>query len=353
MKRLATLTLAMIVIAAGSVSAQQTDEFTGLATLIDFSLLVGDTEIAGRDNLPEDMRKEHGATLIDYSRQAGTSFTAADKAVMKTSLRIRNWEVRLTSSARTVQNVTQSQIREAQVKEDAARFGGQTVMGVRVHFPLYKVHSSAMIVPPFDIPAYSTLEVPEGQQNAPETRPGDQFVGFGVLKNVGIIRDIQVNYLGRNYPHGLSIVLENELGQEQTIFLGYLQSDGWNTLQWRNPQYQTEVRNRELRITPLYPRSAPYIRLKGLIIHRDASFEGGDFISYFKDIRIIYDRAVLNLREDVDDEATWGILNAREAARRNFELSRLGRLQVLRALEQRKMATIQDFPSPENTQPSN
>lgn len=347
MKRVATLWM-ILLLATGSVFAQQTDDFTGLATLIDFSQLIGDTEIAGRDNLPEDMRKEHGATLIDYSTQAGTSFTAADKAVMKTSLRIRNWEVRLTSSARVVQNVTQSQVREAQVKDDATRFGGQTVMGVRVHFPLYRVPSSAMIVPPFDIPAYATLPRQEGQNNAPESKPGDQFVGYGVLKNVGIIRDIQVNYLGRNYPHGLSIVLENDLGQEQTIFLGYLQTDGWNTLQWRNPNYQTEVRNRELRILPLYPRSAPYIRLKGLLIHRDAATEGGDFISYFKDIRIIYDRAVVNLREDIDDEGTWGILNARESARRNFELSRLGRLQVLRALELRKMATIEDFPSQDN-----
>ncbi len=343
MKRLATLFMLSTMFAAGSLVAQQTDDFTGLATLIDFSQLVGDTEIAGRDNLPEDMRKEHGQTLIDYSTQAGTSFTAADKAVMKTSLRIRNWEVRLTSSARVVQNVVQSQIREAAVKDDASRYGGQTVMGVRVHFPLYRVPSSAMVVPPFDIPAYATLPRQQGQ-NGPESKPGDQFVGYGVVKNVGVIRDIQVNYLGRNYPHGLSIVLENENAQQQTIFLGYLQSDGWNTLQWRNPQYQTEVRNRELRILPLYPRSAPYIRLKGLIIHRDAATEGGDFISYFKDIKIIYDRAVLNLREDIDDEGTWGILNARESARRSFELSRLGRLQVLRALEMRKMATIEDFP---------
>lgn len=345
MKRLTTLFAVTLLMASGNIYAQETDDFNGLATLIDFSQLTGDTEIAGRDNLPEDLRQEHGATLIDYSRQAGTSFTAADKAVMKTSLRIRNWEVRLTSSARTTQNVVQSQIREADVKEDASRFGGDTVMGVRIHFPLYGVDSSAMITPPFDIPAYSTLET-EGEEAAgAEAKPGDQFVGFGVLKNVGVIRDIQVNYLGRNYPNGLSIVLENEMAQEQTIFLGTMQTDGWNTLQWRNPSYQTEVRNRELRVLPLYPRSAPYVRLKGLIVHRDAAQDGGDFISYFKDIKVIYDRAVLNLREDIDDEGTWGILQAREEARRNFELSRLGQLQVLRALEMRKMATVEDFPS--------
>ncbi len=344
MTRMSSILAVMLLTFSGNIFAQETDEFTGLATLIDFSQLVGDQEIAGRDSLPEEMRKEHGATLIDYSRQAGTSFTPADKAVMKTSLRIRNWEISLTSSARTTQNVVQSQIRESDVKEDATRFGGDTVLGVRIHFPIFAVHSYAMIKPPFDIPAYSTLETAEGTTVA-EAKPGDQFVGFGVLKNVGVIRDIQVNYLGRNFPNGLSIVLENQNGQEQIIFLGYMRTDGWNTLQWRNPSYQTEVRNRELTVLPLYPKSAPYIRLKGLIVHRDAAQEGGDFISYFRDIRVIFDRAVLNLREDIDDEETWGILRAREEARRNFELSRLGQLQVLRALEIRKMATIENFPS--------
>jgi hypothetical protein len=51
----------------------------------------------------------------------------------------------------------------------------------------------------------------------------------------------------------------------------------------------------------------------------------------------VYDKAVLSLERDIDDESTWGILQKREEARRNAELKRLGNIQVLRYLEQKKM----------------
>jgi hypothetical protein len=303
--------------------------FAEQATLIDFSTLVG----SGDNSL-------HAATAIDYSRQAGSAYSAEDKAKMKISLAIASWEISLASSARSVENQTLSYITAAPVKADAAKYASSTVMGVRVHFPAYAINSYAVIKPPFSIPAYATLE---GDQNA---KVGAQFDGFGVLKNVGVVKSIQINVLGRNFPNGLSLLLENETGEEQEIFMGYLNFDGWKSLTWVNPDYQQSVRNREIRINALYPRSAPFLKLKGIVIRRDAAQDGGDVVSYIKDIKVIYDLAVVDRNSDVDDEAIWGILKQREESQRNYEAARLGNLQVLRAVEQKKQATESGFDQP-------
>lgn len=303
--------------------------FAEQATLIDFSKLIGE----GDSGL-------HAPTTIDYSRQAGSSYSAEDKALMKVSLAIPSWEVQLASSSQTVENQSNSFVRASKVNADASKYAGETVMGVRIHFPTFGINSYAVIKPPFTIPAYATLE---GDQNA---KAGAQFDGFGVVKNVGVIKSIQINVLGRNYSNSLSLLLENESGEEQEIFMGYLNFDGWKALQWNNPNYQTEVRNRDIKVLPLYPRSAPFLKLKGIVIHRDASQDGGDIVSYIKDIKVIYDQAVLDRNSDIDDEAVWGILKQREESRRNFELSKLGNLQVLRALEVKKMAKEATFDAP-------
>jgi hypothetical protein len=293
--------------------------------LIDFSQLAVAEVEAGEF-------EEHTPTIVDFSRQAGTSFSQEERDLMRISLGIPNWEVQLTSSARSVQNQSASLVRQAPVSQDATRYAGESVLGVRVHFPEFSVNSWAMVRPPFEIPAYST------NAEDPEALPGRQFDGFGVLKNVGVVKEIKINALGRNYPNGLSIVLEDESGREHRIFMGYLNFDGWRSMVWRNPAYQEEVRNRELTVRPLYPRSEPFIKFVGLIIHRDASQEGGDVITYFKDVEIIYDQAIIEQREEIDDESVWNILVQREEERRNAELSRLGHLQVLRTLERAKMA---------------
>jgi hypothetical protein len=319
MKRLFTILGVALFLASNGAFAEQ-------QTLIDFSTLIGD----GSTGL-------HPQTTIDYSRQAGSSYSAEDKAGMKVSLAIPSWEVQLSSSSQTVENQSQSLVSAAKVNDNASKYAGQAVLGVRIHFPSYGINSYAIVKPPFTIPAYATLE---GDQKA---EPGSQFNGFGILKNVGVIKSIQINLLGRNFPNSISLLLENELGDEQEIFMGYLNFDGWKALTWVNPNYQAEVRNRDIRVSALYPRSQPYIKLKGIIIHRDAAQEGGDIVTYIKDIKVIYDQAVLPGGTEVNDEAIWGILKQREEAARNFELSKLGGLLVLRKLEVQKMAKEAGF----------
>lgn len=325
MRRSVLFTLALILI-AGVVAAEE-------AVLIDFSQLTPD--------FPADDPIHNERTLVDYSIAAGSSFTEEERAEMRISLAIPSWEIELSSSARSVATVSDSMVRAAPVREGASNYGGETVLGARVAFPTEPFNAWALIRPPFEIPAYAdvqtvaadgTLEVAQE-----EVGRGRKFDNFGVVKNVGVLRSVSLNVLGLNFPHGVSVILEDENSVQHEIFMGYLNFDGWRTLEWRNPNYITEVRDREIRTFPLYPNLTPMRRFIGLRVYRDAATPGGDFITYVRDVSLTYDRAVLQLERDVDDEAVWGILQERERARRDAELRNLGNIQVLRYLEERKM----------------
>jgi hypothetical protein len=315
MKRMFIL-VAVALFAVGATFAEE-------AVLIDFTKLAADSE-PNQDNVPT----QNARTVMDYSNTAGGSFTTEQKAVMKTSLALPNWDIVLASSSRTVGNQTKSYTLEAPSKQ----FG--KVLGVRVHFPLELYNSWARIKPPFDIPAFEPL------QDSQKTRFEE---GFGVVKNVGVIKSVAVNAYGLNFPHGLSVVLVDAYGNEQLVFMGYLNYDGWGELRWDNPGYVTEVRNRELRLYPLYPKSTPFVKFGGFVIHRDGSKEGGDFIAYFRDVKVIYDKAVLESERDIEDEDLWKIIKDREDARKNAEMERFGNVQVLRYLETQKKATETSF----------
>ncbi len=333
MKRLVTLIGAFLLL-TGVVLFAET------SVLIDFTKLAADTKLGNSDT-----PTENAATMIDFSNVAGASFSDEEKAQMKTSLALNNWEVVLAPSSRTIENISLSMTREAKTSANAKPFNGEemanlTVLGIRVHFPTAPFNSWAIVKPPFEIPAYADKTELQGDKLVvpdEEKGRGRKFDGYGVLKNVGVIKSISVTVYGSNFPNGFGLILEDQNNEEQQIFIDYLNFDGWRTLTWKNPNYISEVRNRQIKRYPLYPKSAPFVRLVGLIIYRDAAQEGGDFITYVKDIKITYDKAVLELQRDIDDESIWGILQARQEARRAAELRRLGNLQVLRYLEKQKM----------------
>jgi hypothetical protein len=324
--RRSVLFILIVLLAAGSVFAEE-------AVLIDFAQLTPD--------YPADDPVHNERTLVDYSIAAGSSYTEEEKAEMKISLAINAWEIDISSSSRNVMTISNSMVRPAPVREGASNYENQTVLGARIHFPEDPFNSWALIRPPFEIPAYADLSVvqDDGSVEVPqeEVGRGAKFDGISVVKNVGVLRSVSMNVHGLNFPHGISIVLQDENNEEHEIFMGYLRFDGWRTLEWRNPNYIQEVRNRELRVFPLYPNLTPMRKLIGIRVYRDASMQGGDFITYIKDISLTYDRAVLQLERDINDESVWGILQERERSRREAELRNLGSIQVLRYLEQRKM----------------
>ncbi|MDR2078741.1 MAG: flagellar filament outer layer protein FlaA [Treponema sp.] len=316
--------------------------FAEEAVLIDFSKLAADISV-NTDNGPNENRR----TMMDYGTVAGNSFTTEQKQVMKTSLAITNWEVTLASSSRTIGNISRSYTSEAPSKQ----YG--TVLGVRIHFPVEPFNSWAIIKPPFDIPAYEAqAEVDddgniEPAENNDFSGPSRFEEGYGVVKNVGVIKSVAVDVYGLNFPHSLSTILIDAQGNEKTVFMGYVNFDGWGELRWENPAYIQAVRNRDLRLYPLYPDTTPFVKFGGFLVQRDAANAGGDYIGYFKDVKLIYDKAVLDTDRDIDDEALWGIIRDRETAKKVYEMEQFGHAQVLRYLESQKQATENSFtPAP-------
>jgi hypothetical protein len=336
MKRIFIL-LAVALFLVGSSFAEE-------ATLIDFTKLVADTHVAVGADDQDDTPNQNQQTVMDYGQVAGASFTAEQKDVMKSSLAITNWDVSFTSSSRTVTNVQYTYTREAPSKQ----FG--TVLGVRVHFPVENFYSKAFIRPPFEIPAFEPqLEDADDEGNgfAGTSRFEN---GYGVIKNVGSIKSIAVNAYGLNFPHGLNVILLDSQGNEKTVFMGYLNYDGWAQLTWNNPQYIMDVRNRELRIYPIYPTSTPFIKFAGFRIDRDADKEGGDFVAYFRNVDVVYDKAVLDTDRDIEDESLWNIIRDRETAKKQWEMDRFGQNQILRYLESQKQANESFFDDPDRQQ---
>lgn len=333
--------------------------FADEAMLIDFTLLDADTIENDEGN-----STQNGRTMMDFSVSAGATFTDSQKDLMKTSLALPEWEVVLNSSAKTVASLADSTVVAAPVKSTAdVPFAGSNVMGVRVVFPTWNSNANARIIPPFDIPAYEpagTLNE-DGAREKPEdpssynTANNPSFEGtlfeggYGVVKNVGTIKSIKVTTMGMNYPHGLYVHLLDNDGVDRRYFMGYLGFDGWKELKWNNPQYISEVRNREIRVYPIYPRGTPFVKFNGFEITRDAAHIGGDFIGYFKDVKVIYDKAVLTSDRDIDDEDLWGLITKKETARQNAEMMKFGNKQVNRYLEREKLATETEFTSSLNT----
>ena len=334
----------LIVIASFTAGMLFADE----AILIDFSKLTADIRVKLEENDQDSRPNQNRRTVMDYGQIAGGSFTDSQKVLMKTSLAIENWDVKLNSSAQTVTNVSNTYVRESPSKQ----WG--TVIGVRIHYPVDPSYGKATIKPPFEIPAYEPMaEVDDSgiiQASSSDgiTGPSRFEQEYGVLKNVGTIRSVAINAYGLNFPHGLNVILLDSEGNEKVCFMGYLNYDGWAELTWNNPQYMFEVRNRDLRLYPLYPHTMPFVKFGGLRLDRDADRIGGDFVAYFKDVKIIYDKAVLDSERDINDEDIWGIIRQRETQKRVFEMEKFGHNQILRFLDTQKQAKEEFVPLERN-----
>jgi len=353
------IVIALALVLVGAFTAVSADE----AVLIDFSNLKADI-VADPANQGKFL--ENRATMMDFSGTAGASYTDEQKKQMRTSLAISNWDVLLSSSSRTNLNQALSMAAEATVTSDAKQYAGKSVMGFRVHFPVSDYNSWAKIVPPFEIPSFEPKAAVDDNgiiTPAKDTQGSDpinarltRFEGsydanskivsaLGIVKNVGVIKSVAVTVKGLNFPHGLTVALIDADGNEQDLFMGYLNFDGWKELRWDNPAYVQDVRNRELRVFPLYPKTTPLVKFGGFIVTRDAAHEGGDFVAYVKDVKVLYDKAVLEPVRDIDDESIWGIVSKKESERKSIESKRFGSEQVLRYLERMKHENKTDFTS--------
>jgi len=335
MKRIILLITIMGLLICNSAFSQDAD---AAETLIDFNVLLKNKTLEGG-------REENAETLVYFGGEAGVTATEEQREKMVSSLAIENWRVTLSSSSKTVARQSLCKTKEVKTKDDIG------VMGVRVRFPESNFNSYALVEPPFEIQAYqrkyqmqgdNIVINEDGQAVEDETDvEGTKFDSKGVLKNVGILKQIIVEVYGANYPHGLGIMLMDQNYETRIYHLGYLNFEGWKKLQWDNPNYITDVRHREIAKYPLYPRAVPYIKLLGFVIYRDASAWGGDFITYFKNVKLVYDDAIEEVEDpEIQHEDSWGIIRDRNEARRKVEYQRLGERLLLEILEREKTVEL-------------
>lgn len=298
----------------------------GAVAVADESILI-DFASLNADILPNDAGQmtQNRRTMMNYGTVAGASYTEEQKSLMRTSLAIGEWEVLLNSSSKNPISIDMSKVKESDVSGEARNFAGQKLMGVRVMFPEWAHNSSAEIKPAFIIPAYERMAQVDDNGNVQEPTDEEKASGksrfedgYGIVKNTGVIKSIAVNTYGLNFPHGLYVLLRDQNNEVKRYFMGYLLFDGWRELIWNNPSYISQVKSREVRLFPVYPTALPYVAFDGFLVTRDAAHDGGDFVGYFKDVKIIYDKAVLNTIRDFAHEDIWGIQSDRDMRRKKI-----------------------------------
>lgn len=252
-----------------------------------------------------------------------------------------NWVVWLNESARLTENRRNSYVTNVDSKGNNGAWEAGKVLGIRVHFPLQSWNSYALVKPAFQLEMYGGTD-------------GTKYTdGKGVIHNVGEIKSISSWVYGRNYLVSYFINLQNELGELKSYPMGNVYFSGWRQLKWENREYLANVRDRVLVRKPLYPKMIPSVKLDSLGFYRTKDTQGGDFITYVKDVTMEYDVVVVDFEEDIDDEATWQLLKTENERKQAIENARVREVAELQQLEQRRINggdAQQDAGAAQNTQ---
>ncbi len=334
------------------------------------------------------LNPQHWPTVINYGKVAGSNFVEAETKTMVTSLAADNWTVVLNSSARTVANrqfsytrewytgyhdslfdnfnpalgnsqeaaaqyAQEKEVRKGKVEKDAngvekitSPGKGYSIMGVRIKFTDSPFNNWALVMPPFEIPAYEDIvtdyignPLPDEEMQKEKGRGRKFLNGYGVVRNVAELKSMNIRVYGCQFKNSISILLKDDNGVITEYNMPrYLDFDGWANIEWVNPNYIQKAENREIYVVPLYPRNEPYVKLYGFRIYRQGDQVGGDFVTYIRDVTIKYDKAFLERETPIiDHEQAWGILQDRNEAARVREESKLGNSEILRYLEKQKM----------------
>lgn len=249
------------------------------------------------------------------------------------SFDLTNWRIILASSANTVKNNVLSYTKAVNSK----RFG--TVLGARIHFIQGRFLSWALVQPPFNFFAYYddgtyVNEGANGEENA---------LSMGVLVNVGQVKSISTWVYGENYQMSVGLRMRDRNNLNTDYFMGSLYFDGWRKLVWMNPEYTDNVQDRIIQRLPLYPKSFPYVSFDSYIIYKPETELGGDFIVYFKDVVMEFDKAIVREELDINDEAEWGILAKDRLEAKVNDMKNIGeKIYLLEQERRRQKASAND-----------
>ncbi len=269
------------------------------------------------------------SVLIDFS-ELGKGEITNDQALK--SLYNEYWRVKLNPSSDFVESRKLTYAKNVPVKKSVNDKKGYSnegfALGVRIYFPPIANNAYATVRPLTEVEAYPT----NAQGGVTNT-----FVGKGVLLNVGIIKSITTFVKGKNFPDSLYVNLKDENNAVIPFFLGYLNFEGWAEKTWLNANYMEDVRNRRIVRVPLYPRTEPYYKLDSFTFFKQADGYDGDFVSYLGWVRMVYDKAIIDVEEDINDEDVWNIRKTAQKVKSDLERERLQSQSELEKLEKMKM----------------
>lgn len=270
-------------------------------------------------------------TTIDFTKFALLrGFPEEATKTMKVDLSIPNWRVIVNPSSWTNESMKKTKIVE--VKKSNV-FPGVNLLGVRIYFPERHANAYAIIKPPFTIPSFFESEKnPDGS--------GSMFLNKGVVRNVGILRKVSVTFLGNNLNYGLSVRIENNKGEIKDIFIGYMNFIGWRTITWVNPMLDEELKYRDLNknYIPYYPGEYPYIKFIGFVIHKNDPDVSGNFVTMFKEVKIEYDEAFLEIgNAEINQDDIFGIHKEELIEKAKIETSKVTKRIFYEWLENQKM----------------
>jgi len=176
-----------------------------------------------------------------------------------------------------------------------------TVLGVRIRFPEWPNSGEAFIRPKFPL--------------LPFKRTGEYAnINNGIITNVGTIKKFTMWVNGRNFPFSMGVRVRNIEGKLQEFPLGSLFYVGWRKLAYNNQLFSDRIINNILPNTRIYPSEIPLIRFDNFVIYRPSNTEGGEFITYLGSSDIEFMPYITDMPTDINDEETWGLINASQEA---------------------------------------
>lgn len=198
---------------------------------------------------------------------------------------------------------------------------GQHVLGVRLKFPPYNFNMYVDIQPPFQ----------------PEFNNPD-YENFGVLDNVGTVRSAYISLYGLYQQEKIYLVTEDTIGNTYEYLFGAMDFIGWQTLEWVNPSYIEDVRNRAIDYRPLYPRATSQRKYKSLKIERTGLYPTEDFVTYIHKLEFTFDKEINeDLFNEFAHEDTWKIIQEGSFLRQKLSLDRNTTEKYFEYLERRKL----------------
>ena len=311
-------------------------------TLIDFTQFEERIENSGLYAEKDEVRNKDIANLTEEEIDRETLAPAYE--IEADDFKYDRWVVQLNSSANTVRNRQSSYTKKINLKPGKEYNGsvteanrevkgkGNSVLGVRVHFPEHKYNANAMVRPPYELRAYDN----EGRLVSNK----ETGKNMGVVGNVGMIKKMSIDVSGRNYRNGIAVRLKNSFDEVKEYFLGYTYFVNWRRLVWNNPDYIDSIDHRDSFRIPLYPRETPFIKFDSIVIYKPVDQMGGNFVVYFRKIDLWFDYAVppeALADLDIDDEQGWNIIKQKAMNRKNIhdlkarEKIELRRSEILKA----------------------